>query len=502
MQKKPINPEPATVTQCHNCTFVTDYLNREINQHFFQGLGGVFIVVSILDPMLARAWARLGRQALRPLSFEARPLTTGEARPPATTPPDEGKLLRELCGKIRLTGPITVAEYMREVATNPIHGFYISQEALGSQGHFVTSPEVSQMFGECLAVWYLNEWMKMGEPSQLQLVELGPGKGTLMADILRTLAALQPDMVRGVSVHLVEVSDRLRRQQEVALCGRAGGGVEGSALTSWGCPVTWHSGLREVPHHFSFFLAHEFLDALPINKYERTSDGWREVLVDLDPALPGPGLRWVLARHGTPSCVLLDRVPGAEKAARLELCPPAGLAVREVSRRLAAQGGAALLVDYGEAGGGDRDTLRAFKDHRQVDPLELPGTADITADVDWLYLRSQVLPRPAESVQVDEHAVMFGPTEQGAFLQACGGSLPPASPAQGSREGADSWRPPGRRRPARRGRRMRPSPTGTGWAAGSSSAASTPSPWRRYTLGTRLLDSLPCPPTPERLRKF
>ena len=102
-----------------------------------------------------------------------------------------------------------------------------------------------QMFGESLAVWFLNEWLKMGEPSQLQLVELGPGKGTLMVDILRTLSRLQPELVKALSVQLVEVSPRLRRQQEVALCGQ-GGSREGSSLTSWGCPVSWHSSLREV----------------------------------------------------------------------------------------------------------------------------------------------------------------------------------------------------------------------------------------------------------------
>ena len=106
---------------------------------------------------------------------------------------------------------------MREVAVNPLHGVYTSREAVGREGHFVTSPEISQMFGESLAIWFLNEWMKMGEPGRFQLVELGPGKGTLMADTLATLARLQPGIVRGISVHLVEVSPRMKKQQEVDL---------------------------------------------------------------------------------------------------------------------------------------------------------------------------------------------------------------------------------------------------------------------------------------------
>merc|ERR1719210_1500182 len=105
---------------------------------------------------------------------------------------DDKKLLRELCSKIRFSGPITIAEYMREVLTNPIHGFYIDKQVLGSAGHFVTSPESSQMFGESIGVWMLNEWMKMGEPEKFQLVELGPGSGTLTSDILRTFAKLRP----------------------------------------------------------------------------------------------------------------------------------------------------------------------------------------------------------------------------------------------------------------------------------------------------------------------
>ena len=161
--------------------------------------------------------------------------------------PPERKLLRELSAKIRFSGPLTVAEYMREVAINPIHGFYVSQEALGKHGHFVTSPELSQMFGECVAVWLLHEWMKMGEPREFQLVELGPGKGTLLTDILRTLSKLQPGLVQGISLHLVEVSSRMRKEQEQELCIKDG-------CSKWGASVHWHDHIADVPQKFSFFL--------------------------------------------------------------------------------------------------------------------------------------------------------------------------------------------------------------------------------------------------------
>ena len=179
--------------------------------------------------------------------------------------PDERKLLRELSAKIRFSGPITVAEYMREVAINPIHGFYVSQEALGKHGHFVTSPELSQMFGECVAVWFLHEWMKMGEPQQFQLVELGPGKGTLLTDILRTLTKLQPGLVQGISLHLVEVSPRMRKEQVMILLLFETLNLEDQVMelgikdgvSKWGASVHWHDHIADVPQNFSFFLGEQ-----------------------------------------------------------------------------------------------------------------------------------------------------------------------------------------------------------------------------------------------------
>jgi len=332
--------------------------------------------------------------------------------------PDDKKLLRELCGKIRFTGPITIAEYMREVLTNPIHGFYMDKTVLGSEGHFVTSPEISQMFGESLAVWFLYEWMKMGEPKNFQLVELGPGKGTLTSDILRTFAKIRPDALEGMSVQFVEVSKKMMELQEAALCGHSQGfgrrGVEGqSRVTKYGPSVTWHQTVRDVPKQFSFFLAHEFFDALAVNKFQRTPDGWREVLIDIDPiATEGTKLRYVISRNATPACVLLeqsgtmDMMAGREK---VELSTLGGGLAREISQRVVEHGGACLIADYGQAGE-DGDTFRAFRNHKQVDPLDLPGTADLTADVDFSYLRSQV----------SSDCTWYGPVTQGHFLHSCG----------------------------------------------------------------------------------
>ena len=189
-----------------------------------------------------------------------------------------------------------------------------------------------------------------------------------MADVLRTLARLAPSVTP--SVRLVEVSPKLRAEQAAAL------GGEGEGVTRWGGELTWHPSLHEVPQAFSFFLLHEFLDALPVHRYERTEQGWREVLVDLDPAREewrGPGLRWVISRHATPSCALLEGRQDLEGVTRTELSTAAGAVVAEVGRRVVEEGGAALVVDYGEEGAGERDTVRAYRRHKQVDPLVRAG---------------------------------------------------------------------------------------------------------------------------------
>ena len=180
---------------------------------------------------------------------------------------DWGKCCEEeIFNILMVSGPVTIAEYMREVLTNPIHGFYMEEETVvGSEGHFITSPEIrwtqnswevpssflplSQMFGESVAVWILNEWMKMGAPTEFQLVELGPGKGTLTSDILRTLSKLEPGCMDGVSVHLVEVSSKMRLLQRETLCG---GNSEDVSLH--GPRVCWYDHIADIPRQFSIFL--------------------------------------------------------------------------------------------------------------------------------------------------------------------------------------------------------------------------------------------------------
>uniref|UniRef100_A0A8C4ZRS4 Protein arginine methyltransferase NDUFAF7 n=1 Tax=Gadus morhua TaxID=8049 RepID=A0A8C4ZRS4_GADMO len=224
------------------------------------------------------------------------------------------RMLRHLVTKIKSTGPISVAEYMREVLTNPVTGYYVNNDMLGPDGDFITSPEISQVFGELLGVWCVSEWMGAGRPGSLQLVEFGPGRGSLMNDILRVLGQLRSALGRTeVSVHLVEVSPRLSQVQAGLLTGEQSrpAASEDQAVyrhgaTPAGVPVSWYRHLDDVPRGFSLFLAHEFFDALPVHKFQRTPRGWREVMVDVDPE---DRLRFVIIPAPTLASSTLIQVP-------------------------------------------------------------------------------------------------------------------------------------------------------------------------------------------------
>uniref|UniRef100_A0A7N9AU77 Protein arginine methyltransferase NDUFAF7 n=1 Tax=Mastacembelus armatus TaxID=205130 RepID=A0A7N9AU77_9TELE len=323
-------------------------------------------------------------------------------------------MLRHLTSKIKATGPISVAEYMREVLTNPVTGYYVRNNMLGPDGDFITSPEISQIFGELLGVWILSEWMGGGRPKQLQLVELGPGKGSLASDVLRVFSQLRSVLGEAsVSLHLVEVSPVLSRLQAQNLTGNYSqeAGAEDEPIyrrgeTTTGLPVSWYRCLDDVPAGFSIFLAHEFFDALPIHKFQRTEKGWREVMVDIDPETPDR-LRFVV----TPSPTLASStlVQADERRDHVEVCAEGGVIIQQLARRISEDGGAALIADYGHDGT-KTDTFRGFKGHQLHDVLVSPGSADLTADVDFSYLRRMA----AGGV------VCLGPVTQRTFLKNMG----------------------------------------------------------------------------------
>ncbi|XP_074845767.1 protein arginine methyltransferase NDUFAF7, mitochondrial isoform X2 [Carettochelys insculpta] len=303
-------------------------------------------------------------------------------------------MLKHLIFKIKSTGPITVAEYMREVLTNPGKGYYMHHDMLGERGDFVTSPEISQIFGELVGIWYVSEWMATGKPKTLQLVELGPGRGTLTEDILRVFNQLGSLFNKcDISIHLVEVSPKLSEIQALTLTG-------GKTLSEIdvGSPFYMKGA--------SFYLAHEFFDALPIHKFQRTEHGWREVLIDIDPNVPNQ-LRFVLAPSATPATAYF--IQGKETRDHVEVCPDAGVLIQRLACRIQEDGGAALIADYGH-NGNKSDTFRSFRSHKLHDVLIAPGTADLTADVDFSYLRTMTQGRVAT----------LGPIKQQEFLKNMG----------------------------------------------------------------------------------
>ncbi|KAF4518688.1 hypothetical protein B566_EDAN002724 [Ephemera danica] len=300
--------------------------------------------------------------------------------------------------KIKATGPLTVADYMKEVLINPASGYYTQQESIGAHGDFVTSPEVSQLFGEMIAVWILNEWHKVGSPKPMHLVELGPGKGTLMEDILRVFEHLK--QLEGLSIHLVELSRRLQDEQARRLCSEVTAGKGGDQQFAWGtahagsCPVYWHHALSEVPR-----------DAFTC----KSSEGWREVLIDMDTTKEDSDtFRYIISRSETPACKVYSS-EFADQREHVEVCLDGGAIMQELALRFEEDGGFLLMADYGHDGTGT-DTFRGFKKHCLHDPLVDPGSADLTADVDFKFLRDSVA----------TNALTFGPVTQKDFLKQLG----------------------------------------------------------------------------------
>lgn len=289
-------------------------------------------------------------------------------------------LLAEL---IAAEGPLRIDRYMALCLGHPRHGYYITRDPLGERGDFVTAPEVSQVFGELVGVWAVGAWGLMGQPGAFNLVELGPGRGTLMADVLRTVRKAAPAFAASASVHLVETSPVLRAAQRTAV----------------GAGAQWHDRLEDVPEGPMILLANEFFDAIPIRQFERREGVWRERVIGLTDGRLSPGVGGI--------------VPGSmgRDGDVMEFAPARDEIARHIGERIAAQPGAALLIDYGHLHTAPGDTLQAMRAHRFVPVTETPGEADLTSHVDFEKLAAAV----REAGAVAHH----GMTQRG-FLLAMG----------------------------------------------------------------------------------
>jgi len=305
-------------------------------------------------------------------------------------PPLEAEVRR----RIMAAGPMPVAQYMTLCLTHPEHGYYVTRDPFGARGDFVTAPEISQMFGELLGLWCAATWRAMGAPENLRLVELGPGRGTMMLDALRAVQIV-PDFRSAIVVHLVEISPTLEERQR-------------QALNATGVPIYWHRSLDDVPDGPTIIVGNEFIDALPVHQAVMCVDGWHErvVRIDDDGSLqfghgrdPIPLFEQMLPRP------LRDAPIGAIFEWR------ADQVALEIGRRVVHSHGAALLIDYGHVQSAAGDTFQAVGRQTFTNPLQAPGTVDLTAHVDF-----QALAQAAQSLGAEVH----GPIEQATFLRRLG----------------------------------------------------------------------------------
>ncbi|KAG8928837.1 hypothetical protein FRC02_006412 [Tulasnella sp. 418] len=319
------------------------------------------------------------------------PLDNSEITPNAAPVSNIDKIIQS---SIKATGPITVARYIQYCLWHPKEGYYMKNDVFGSRGDFITSPEISQVFGELLALWALSHWMASGKPSATRMVELGPGRGTLMDDMLRTLSRF-PDFWKTMKdIHLVETSEFLRSSQKQRLSG-------------YSVPLKWYDRIDDIAKDESHTMvfAHEFFDALPIHILQNTEQGYKEVHVDLasnnqsenqiSTDSDKPHLfKFALAPELSASSALLanssPRFLSKPVGSRVEISPLSWKIAKSVGELITGPlGGSALIVDYGDdhAFG---DSFRAFRKHELVDVFHDPGNSDLTANVDFAYLREAV----------------------------------------------------------------------------------------------------------------
>ena len=352
--------------------------------------------------------------------------------------------------------PLTLAEYVEACLTDEEHGYYTTKApgaVFGATGSFVTSPEISQMFSELVGLWCAATWEAMGSPRRLRLVEMGPGRGTLMADLLRGTAGL-PGFGEALEVEMVEVSPSMRAAQREALgvesgVDRAGGAGEvdtedasDGGTSRFGPRVTWRGSLAAVPSGDgvpALFIAHELFDALPVHQFRRTEKGWCEVMVETADAddehdtklVLSPGPTTAAATIAERRLAAMDAASAADLDA-LEVSPAGWALAGELARRVAddAAPGAALIVDYGRFAPYGA-TLQGIRDHAFVDVMESPGDVDLSAYVDF-----QALAQAA--AEAAPTAAVYEAVDQATFLKGLGIDVRTEMLAAAAGEGSES----------------------------------------------------------------
>ncbi|CAN7542643.1 class I SAM-dependent methyltransferase [Rhizobium sp. LjRoot30] len=296
---------------------------------------------------------------------------------------------------IRANGPISVTDYFALCLADPEHGYYKTRHPFGHAGDFITAPEVSQLFGEMLGVFMVHTWQRHDTPAHVRFVEIGPGRGTMMADMLRVISRIAPSLYGTMTVHMVETSDKLKD-------------VQRETLATHAPKVVWHDSFDQVPAGFTLLAANELFDAIPIRQFVKSPTGFRERMVGLD---NNDELAFAVGVAGIDPALLPAPAASVENGTIYEISPAREAVMNTICERLKASGGSAVVIDYGHLVSGFGDTLQAIRKHEYDPPLAHPGEADLTSHVDFARLAQTAL---ACDVQVN------GMSHQGDFLLALG----------------------------------------------------------------------------------
>lgn len=291
--------------------------------------------------------------------------------------------LYDLCQNL---GPMAVDDFFRLCMYHPEMGYYQQKIPMGAQGDYVTAPEISQVFGELIGLWCMDVWQKLQQPKNIALVELGPGKGSMMADLLK-VASLMPDFKEAIEIHLLEASLPLRHIQQHRLASHK---------------ITWHEDLTTLPSLPTLFLANEFFDALPHKQYETRNSQWYERLIVCE----NQNLIWTTAN--TPSPL---PYPAVDQSI-IEIPQEGALLLKQMASHLQKVSGATLIIDYGsDINPGYGDTLQALYRHQRCSPFDHLGKSDLTFHVNFHHIRNIF-----KNAHIPE--ILF--TTQGKFLQNMG----------------------------------------------------------------------------------
>ena len=304
-------------------------------------------------------------------------------------------VLKHIKNRIDVEGPLSVSNYMAEALFNPKYGYYMTGDPLGKEGDFVTAPEISQMFGELIGLWSATVWEAIGSPKRINFIEMGPGRGTLMADAVRSISSIA-DFAKAVDIHLIETSPSLQRRQK-------------RNLKALGYNIKWHKNFLDIPEGPLIFIANELFDVLPIDQFQKSKNGWKERKIGYN--LTGE-LTWILDQNRLISEELIpQQLLHSEVGSVFERSQIGIELISNITKSVVKHGGAALIVDYGHIKSGIGDTLQAVKNHSYFDVLSEPGTADLTAHVDFECLVDNV---------IINGGLNLGPVTQRDFLRRLG----------------------------------------------------------------------------------